>query len=265
LLVVSWNLFHGRAVPPVNRSLYDCFADRLGGWRWDVALLQEVPPWWPARLARDLNVEQRSALTSRNWLLPLRRALAERRPELLKSNGGGCNAILARSEIVEHRVLPLRRWPERRVAQLTRLRDGTRVVNLHASTRPARAAEELQGVWKVVLQWAGDDRVVLGGDLNLRTPKAPPLAARPAAVPAPASERPSPITSPIVHVAGAGVDHLFARGFAAVQAEAERSMRCAAGSLPPARGLRSTLRLDGASVELSDHAPLLVELQAQSR
>jgi endonuclease/exonuclease/phosphatase family metal-dependent hydrolase len=248
LLVLSWNVFHGRAVPAVNRSLYDRFAGRLGDWRWDIALLQEVPPWWPPRLARDLNVEQCSALTSRNWLLPLRRALAERRPELLKSNGGGCNAILARTELVEHRVLPLRRWPERRVAQLTRLGDGTCVVNLHASTRPARAAEELGRLWAAVLPWAGDDRLVLGGDLNVRTPKAPPPGARPAS----ASDSQGAIASPIVHAAASGVDHLFARGFAAVRGEDV--------SQP-----RRTLRLDGASVELSDHAPLLVELRAQPR
>ena len=35
-------------------------------------------------------------LTSRNWLLFLRRAISVRNPDLLKSNGGGCNAILVR-------------------------------------------------------------------------------------------------------------------------------------------------------------------------
>ena len=28
------------------------FAAALAGWEWDVALLQEVPPWWPPALAR---------------------------------------------------------------------------------------------------------------------------------------------------------------------------------------------------------------------
>ena len=46
--VLTWNLFHGRAVPPAGRELFDEFATALAGWEWDVALLQEVPPWWPA-------------------------------------------------------------------------------------------------------------------------------------------------------------------------------------------------------------------------
>ena len=155
VLVLSWNLFHGRSLPATNRSLYAHFAAKLGEWSWDVALLQEVPPWWPVPLARELGVEQCSALTSRNALPALRRALAERRPELLKSNGGGCNAILSRAPILEHCTLGIRRFPERRVAQLTRLRDGTCVVNLHASTRPARARQELERLWPRALAWAG--------------------------------------------------------------------------------------------------------------
>ncbi len=48
--VLTWNLMHGRAVPPAGRELFDEFALALAGWEWEVALLQEVPPWWPARL-----------------------------------------------------------------------------------------------------------------------------------------------------------------------------------------------------------------------
>ena len=45
--VLTWNLFHGRAVPDAPRELLDEFAAQLAAWAWDVALLQEVPPWWP--------------------------------------------------------------------------------------------------------------------------------------------------------------------------------------------------------------------------
>ena len=51
------------------------FAEPLASWSWDVALLQEVPPWWPAQLARAAHGEERSVLTSRNALAALRRAL----------------------------------------------------------------------------------------------------------------------------------------------------------------------------------------------
>ena len=73
--VLSWNLFHGRAVPERRRSLLGRVRGRLAGWDWDVALLQEVPPWWPAQLARaSRRAAAHRALTSRNALLPLRRA-----------------------------------------------------------------------------------------------------------------------------------------------------------------------------------------------
>jgi hypothetical protein len=85
VLVLSWNLYHGRSVPPSGRNLYREFAEKLAGWQWDAALLQEVPPWWPPALAADCGAEAHMALTSRNLFLPLRRFVAERRPDVIKS------------------------------------------------------------------------------------------------------------------------------------------------------------------------------------
>jgi len=65
LRVLTWNLFHGRAVPPRDEDLCAVFAARLAGWAWDVALLQEVPPWWPPALAAAAGAQWRAALTSR--------------------------------------------------------------------------------------------------------------------------------------------------------------------------------------------------------
>ena len=158
MLILTWNLFHGRALPPARAALLSEFAAKLSGWEWDVALLQEVPPWWPDELARAAGAEQRTAMTSRNSLLALRRAIAERNPELIKSNGGGCNAILSRAPIADHASLRLRAWPERRVAQLARLADGTGVANLHASARVSLAEDELQRLWARALRWAGESR-----------------------------------------------------------------------------------------------------------
>jgi len=200
------------------------FAGLLGSWEWEVALLQEVPPWWPERLARKMSAAQSTALTSRNALLPVRRALAERWPELMKSNGGGCNAVLVRGQIATCRPLRLRTWPERRVAQLVRLRDGTCVVNYHGSSRTDLAQAELRRLCDRALAWAGAAPLILGGDLNLRKPQTP---------------------AELVHVASRDVDHLFARGLQAA-------------STP--RLLERTVTRGSLGLELSDHLPILVEL-----
>lgn len=123
LRVLTWNLFHGRSDPAAGRPLLHEFATALARWSWDVALLQEVPPWWPPLLAHACGAESRSVRTSRNALLPLRRAVAARRPDLLRSNGGGCNAILVRRpfRIEAHARRRLRLRPERRVAHAVRL------------------------------------------------------------------------------------------------------------------------------------------------
>ena len=173
LRVLTWNLFHGRSVPGAGRHLLDEFADALAGWEWDVALLQEVPPWWPARLGERLACEQGSLRTSRNSLLPLRRALAVRWPDLIKSSGGGANAILARSDrIVERRSVRLCWLPERRWAHGVQLACGIWLANLHGTAHdPTRARGDLALAARNAGQWARGLPLVLGGDLNLRGPE----------------------------------------------------------------------------------------------
>ncbi len=164
--VLTWNLKHGRAVPSAGHDLFDEFAAALAGWEWDVALLQEVPPWWPALLAARLDATERLVLTSRNALLGVRRAIAVRWPDVIKSNGGSANAILVRGDtIAEHRVSRLCIWPERRWVHAVRLHDaGVWVANTHCGgpARDAKIAAE------TALRWAADAPVVLGGDFNIR-------------------------------------------------------------------------------------------------
>jgi endonuclease/exonuclease/phosphatase family metal-dependent hydrolase len=198
--VLTWNLFHGRSVPPSGRSLLAEFADALAGWEWDVALLQEVPPWWPDPLARAARAEQRTVLTSRNWLLPLRRAISSRNPDILKSNGGGANAILVRGGgIRDHRTRRLTWLPEQRWAHGVRLASGAWVVNLHATTQPdsedkPRTKADCAKALAAAREWAGGAPLVFGGDLNLKgRPELPGLR----------------------HVAGNHVDHILVDGFEA--------------------------------------------------
>jgi endonuclease/exonuclease/phosphatase family metal-dependent hydrolase len=175
MLVLTWNLFHGRSVPDSPRDLLDEFAARLASWEWDVALLQEVPPWWPAALGRACGASAHTALTSRNWLLPLTRRVAQRRPDVIKSWGGGANAILVRGErVLSHRVLGLRRWPERRVVHGVHLERGWWVCNLHAQAHSeARAQADVRRAAAAAIAWSAGAPLVFGGDLNTHDPSAP--------------------------------------------------------------------------------------------
>ncbi len=189
--VLTWNLFHGRAVPPAGRDLQAEFAGALAGWEWDVALLQEVPPWWALPLGRACRAGARTALTSRNELPALRRALAERAPDVVKSGGGGANVILVRGRaIAEHRRVLLRRWPERRVCHAVALDSGLWVANLHAQVHSdARAQADIERAAAAALGWAARAPAILGGDFNVRAPSAPGFE----------------------HLGGRGVDHILGR------------------------------------------------------
>jgi endonuclease/exonuclease/phosphatase family metal-dependent hydrolase len=173
LRVLTWNLLHGRSIPSAGRELLSEFAAALASWEWDVALLQEVPPWWPDLLAQSTGAPARRVLTSRNSLLPVRRFIAERWPDVIKSNGGGANAILVRGhDVIEHRLRRLCVFPERRWMQAVRLADGVWVGNLHATAHDLPSAvRDGRLATATVLAWAQGAPVVLGGDFNLLAPR----------------------------------------------------------------------------------------------
>lgn len=112
-------------------------------------------------------------LTSRTVLLPLRRVLAVRAPDLMGAAGGGAGAILARSDrIVAERSTLLCRRPERRVVHGVALACGVWVSNLQAS--PSGAEHELRAAVRASWEWARTARLplILGGDLKLDRPDA---------------------------------------------------------------------------------------------
>lgn len=193
--VLTWNLYHGRAEPPAGRDLLGAFAARLARWEWDAALLQEVPPWWPEPLARACGAAARSVPTSRNQFLAARQFVAVRWPDLIKSGGGGANAILIRGQggVAAHASRRLRLRPERRFVHAVRTGSGVWIANLHAQVRPhALSRADIAEARAAVLRWAGDASAVLGGDFNVRDPAMPGF----------------------VHAAWNGVDHVWARGLA---------------------------------------------------
>jgi endonuclease/exonuclease/phosphatase family metal-dependent hydrolase len=221
--VLSWNLYHGRAVPPAGRDLYPAFAASLASWAWDVALLQECPPWWPAGLAADCDAHEHHALTSRNLFLALRKFIAQRWPDIIKSNGGGSNAILIRGDRnpthpTDHHFAVLRTHPERRIVHGVRVGE-TWIANLHAQVWSEEQAQaDAAAAAAHVLAWAGDAPVILGGDFNTSAPHPPGL----------------------VDLGGHKVDRILARGWRAASA---------AKTLDHGR--------------LSDHAPIVIDLERE--
>jgi endonuclease/exonuclease/phosphatase family metal-dependent hydrolase len=191
--VLTWNLFGGRARPAAGRDLQPEFTDALRAWEWDVALLQEVPPWWPGPLARACGASMRSVRTSRHEGMPVRRLLARRLPDLMGSWAGGANTILVRGHgISEHRRRRLRWRPERRWVHAVRLGSGAWIGNVHAQVRPhSLTRADVAAAGAALLAWAADAPVaILGGDLNV----------------------PDPVVEGLRPLGGHGVDHVFGRG-----------------------------------------------------
>jgi endonuclease/exonuclease/phosphatase family metal-dependent hydrolase len=233
--VLSWNLYHGRALVPAHRSLLEEFGSALDGFHWDVALLQEAPPRWFRELCRRTRSNGVLVETSRNWLPPLQSLLADLAPDLIKSWEGGSNQILVRhpGRIAEHRRLTLARRPERRRMQWTRLdvpgAGRVCVANLHASAGlPERAGPEVLRAAQAACSWSGDDPLVFGGDFNLRPARQPEPFAQ-------LRER-FGLGEP---TGPRAIDHLLVRGLRV----AERPRQ-----LP-----------DAERMGLSDHAPVLAE------
>ena len=139
----------------------------------------------------------------------------------MKSNGGGANAVLARGPSSSTAACHCAAGRSG-ASRSSRARDGTCVANYHGSTRVPLAQEELERLCGAALDGPRPP-LILGGDLNLREPRA---------------------SAGSVHVAARDVDHIFARG------------------LSPAgepRRLERRVELRGVAVELSDHPPLLAE------
>jgi endonuclease/exonuclease/phosphatase family metal-dependent hydrolase len=234
----TWNLFHGRDHPrkgavDARRSLLREFSEHLAGLSWDLALLQEAPPRWLRPLGQACRAHGALALTSRNELPWLRAALGDRWPDLIKSGDGGSNITLVRAParivaVERHRLA----WrPERRSLLLTRVATpgGARLVvaNMHLSV-PAtgQGHAELVRAAELAAGFAGDDPLILGGDLNLR-PSQHAAAFEDV-------ERRFGLAAP---TPGRAIDHLLVRGLGVVERP-------------------HALKHDAGDLRLSDHAPV---------
>jgi endonuclease/exonuclease/phosphatase family metal-dependent hydrolase len=237
--VLTWNLYHGRDVPAVtdvNRPLLREFAELLDRLDWDVALLQEAPPLWHRELCRRTGSSGVRVWTSRNWWPWLQRKLADWNPDLIRSSEGGSNQILVRrpGQVLEHRRLPLARWPERRRMHWVRLDGGVCVANLHASTgRGRKTVDEVLRAARAAVEWSGPDALVFGGDLNVSPGDDPAAFALLSAL---------GFSEP---TAPDAIDHVLACGLSV--------------AVPPRPVEREVEAADGVRIRLSDHAPVLAE------
>lgn len=274
--VLSWNLYHGRDFPPapggddpgvpaggfawrflgrpvtgpehvrLNRNLFREFAAFLAAARWDVALLQEVPPRWIGRLAEATGAQARAALTSRNWMRPVMSPVARLRPQLAGAWEGGCNLTLVRnsvpgldgyrpgSEIVDFRKSTLTWTPERRVLSMVGLGCGLSLANFHASTGEKAPGDVMKSA-RLAVTGAGERPLVLGGDFNAR-PRSSDVFER--------LEEEFGLSGT---TAPASIDHLLARGAGVTEP---------ATAWPPARRDVPDPGLDRL-IRLSDHAPVM--------
>jgi endonuclease/exonuclease/phosphatase family metal-dependent hydrolase len=251
VLVRTWNVFHGNAVPPQREAFLDDMIHLATADDPDVLCFQEVPAWALGRFTVG-DVAARPPFGAK-----VGRLLTEPHHGVIRSAfAGQGNAIqlAARLRVLEHRVLTLnpRRfrssldlglaarltWArERRIVQAVRFATDGRtftVANTHCTSyepEPRIAnAELLRAAWFASSVAAPGDVLVLAGDFNVR-PGSPTLAA---------------LTGPEwgFSAAGPGIDHVLVRG-------AEVS---AARVWPEERRHRS----DGSL--LSDHAPVEVDI-----
>jgi endonuclease/exonuclease/phosphatase family metal-dependent hydrolase len=255
LLVVTWNLFHGRTVPPSGEAHLEEMVGRIAAAATGVACLQELPVWALEHLERWSGMRSIPAVTMPALGGPLAARLTERAPYRLRSSlTGQANAVLVSPSLAirETTAVPLnprrfrrreaqrirlpggvrRAWGQnRRVAQVIRIGAGERsvvVVNAHltrlSDSRPADA--ELERALASAAGFARpDEPLAFCGDLNLT----PSSSAVLAGVAARGFSPPQP-----------GVDQILVRGLRLVRAPT---------AWPEAR------RREGEFL-LSDHSPV---------
>lgn len=239
LVVRTWNVFHGNTVPPGRRAHLRAMLDLALADDPDILCLQELPSWSLRLLHRWTKRETATARARPSVFVALPipsglgRALTASHHGLLRSafTGQGIATLVApRFALREHHELPLnptsfradqaqtltleprtaRLWAgERRVAQATILvADGRELVavNLHATSCPDRrlATAELHRAAAWARELAADRPLVFAGDFNVEPDRSPLFVE---------------LVADGFTPAGAGIDHVLARGLRVERAE----------------------------------------------
>lgn len=169
VLVRTWNLFHGNAMPPERRGHLRDMVELATEDKPGIVCLQEVPVWALRRLEAWSGMRALGAIAA----LPrvhaeLGRWTTELHHGVLRSAlTGQANAILvARGlEVAEERTLVISDSGERRVCQVARVGGLGVVGNFHATGGKA-ADEQFRRAVDFVAN--ADEPAILAGDVNLR-------------------------------------------------------------------------------------------------
>lgn len=167
LLVRTWNLFHGNAVPPERRGFLREMVELVAADDPDIVCLQEVPVWAFGRLGAWSGMQAFTAVGAEPLLgsVDLGRWVTELHHGLLRSavTGEGLAVLVGRG----HTVAAEMRVPvgPRRVLLGIRLEGGPFVGDFHLSGGEV-AVEQL----RTVLAAPPAGAAVLAGDANLRPP-----------------------------------------------------------------------------------------------
>ena len=167
MVVRSWNVFHGNTHPPQRRAFLREMVELVTRDDPDVVCLQELPVWAISEIEAWSGMEGVAAVARSPLAVSARlgRWLTELNSGMLRSAlTGEADAILVRRDhaIAGARSHVVSRGGLRRIVHGVRV-DDVFVANFHTSAVP----DELQAVAGFA---AGEERVVLAGDVNLRPP-----------------------------------------------------------------------------------------------
>jgi endonuclease/exonuclease/phosphatase family metal-dependent hydrolase len=173
LLVRTWNVFHGNAVPSERHAFLEEMVRLVTADSPDLVCLQEVPVWALKHLERWSGMSAFGAVAARPRLgsAELGRVITELNHGLFRSAfTGQANAILLAPplNVVEHRTVRLDRAGEgeRRVCQAVHVKGVGVVANFHATG--GHADEQFGRAVRFAEEPAADEPVILCGDANVR-------------------------------------------------------------------------------------------------
>jgi endonuclease/exonuclease/phosphatase family metal-dependent hydrolase len=164
VLVRTWNLFHGNAVPPERRAFLREMVELVTADGPDVVCLQELPVWALHHLEPWSGMRASWAVARRPllWSATLGKWLTDLHHGVLRSAfTGEADAILTarRLSLSDARSQQVSTHGLRRIVHGVRLDGDVYVANFHTT-----GDEQLRRVADFV---AGEERVILGGDANV--------------------------------------------------------------------------------------------------